>query len=181
MRISDKQKEILKTIGICAVLAGALIAPNIIQLLKPLNNREKYQYKKSLKKLIKNDVIFLFGEEIELTSKGKDLIKRIQLEEIDINRPEKWDGNWHLVCYDIPEDKKQLRDYFRKKLVDLGFKVIQDSLWVIPYECKEEIAVISQNLGISPYVAYLNTIYLPNQDKLIKYFSLQDNIDEISN
>lgn len=179
MRISEKQKEILKTIGICALLAGAIIAPNIVQLLKPLNKKEKYQYRRSLKKLVKNDVIYLFGEEIRLTPKGKDLIRIIQLEEIDINRPDQWDGNWHLVCYDIPEDKKQLRDYFRRKLIDLGFKVIQDSLWVIPYECKEEIAVIAQNLGISPYVAYLNTTYLPNQDKLIKYFNLQTNIEKI--
>lgn len=180
MRISEKQKEILKTIGICAVLAGAIIAPNIVQLLKPINNRAKYQYKRSLKKLAKNDVIYLFGEEIKLTPKGKELIKKIQLEEIDINRPDLWDGNWHLVCYDIPEDKKQLRDYFRRKLINLGFKVIQDSLWIIPYECKQEIAVISQNLGISPFVAYLNTTYLPNQDKLIKYFNLQTNDKEIN-
>lgn len=181
MRISEKQKEILKAIGICVVLAGAIIAPNIVQLLKPINNRAKYQYKRSLKKLIKNDVIYLFGEEIKLTPKGKELIKKIQFEEIDINRPDQWDGNWHLVCYDIPEDKKRVRDYFRRKLINLGFKIIQDSLWVIPYECKEEIAVISQNLGISPFVAYLNTTYLPNQDKLIKYFNLQNNNDKNNN
>jgi len=172
MRLSERQKEILKIVGTCAVLASAIFAPNIIKLLKPKTNEKKYQYQKSLKKLAKNDIIYLFGEEIQLTKKGQALIRKIQIDEIIIKRPKKWNNIWHLVCYDIPEDKKRERDYFRAKLTKLGFKVIQDSLWVIPYECKEEIAVMSQTLGISPYVAYLNTDYLPQQDKLIKYFKL---------
>jgi len=172
MRLSERQKEILKVIGTCAVLAGAIFAPNIIKLLKPKTNEKKYQYQKSLNKLAKNDIIYLFGEEIQLTKNGRKLIKKIQIDEIKIKLPAKWNKIWHLVCYDIPEDKKRERDYFRAKLIKLGFKVIQDSLWVIPYECKEEIAVISQSMGIAPYVAYLNTDYLPQQDKLIGYFKL---------
>lgn len=172
MRISERQKEVLKTIGLCIVLASALVAPNIIQLLKPLNSKKRYQYKKIIKKLSDNKIIYLFGEKIELTKKGQELLKKIQIEEITIKHPDKWDGVWHLVCYDIPEDKKPERDYFRKKISDLGFKVIQDSLWVFAYNCKEEIAVISQSLGISPFVAYLNTNYLPQQNRLINYFKL---------
>jgi len=46
-------------------------------------------------------------------------------------------------------------------------------MWVYPYECKEEIAIISQNLGIAPFVAYLNTDYLPQQERLIRHFNLE--------
>ena len=172
MRLSEKQKDILKAIGSCLILASALIAPNIIQILKPKNAKVKYQYKKLIQKLHNNKVIYLFGERIELTKKGQELIKKIQVEEIQIKTPRKWNRVWHLVCYDIPENKKRERDYFRGTLMRLGFKIIQDSLWVFPYDCKEEIAVISQTLGISPFVAYLNTDYLPQQDKLMKYFNL---------
>ena len=175
MRISEKQKEILKIIGSCAILAGAVVAPNIIKLLDPHTKRHKYQYQKSLKKLANHDIIYLFGEEIQLTEKGKLLLRKIQIEEIHVKRPDIWNGMWHLVCYDVPEGKKKERDYFRGRLIKLGFKVIQDSLWVYPYECKEEIAVISQSLGISPYVAYLNTDYLPGQDKILNYFNLACN------
>lgn len=182
IKISERQKEILKTIGICAILASAIVAPNMVQLLKPFNRHQKYRYKKSIKKLIEKDIIILFGEHVKLTEKGKELLKRIEIEETIITRQEKWDGHWHLVCYDIPEDFKKERDYFRSKLILSGFRIIQDSLLVYPYDCKEEIAVISQKLGISPYVAYLNTDYLPNQNNLLKFFDLNNfnsNIEQV--
>jgi len=172
MRITERQKEILSVIGKCIILASALVAPNILQLLKPKDHKAKYQYKRTIQKLYDNKIIYLFGERIELTKKGQALIRKIQIEEVQIKLPERWDKVWHLVCYDIPEDKKRERDYFRRTLIRLGFKAIQDSLWVYPFDCKEEIAVISQTLEISPFVAYLNTDYLPNQNKLIKYFNL---------
>lgn len=174
MRISEKQKEVLKAIGSCIVLASAIVAPNIIQILKPITAKKRYQYKQIIKKLSDRKIIYLSGEEIELTKRGKDLLKKIEIDDVAIKKPNSWDGVWHLVCYDIPEDKKHERDYFRKKISDLGFKVIQDSLWVLPYDCKEEIAVISQSLGISPHVAYLNTDYLPQQEKLVRYFNLSE-------
>jgi len=179
MRLSEQQKEILKTIGMCMVLAGALIAPNIIQILKPFIDKKKYYYKRSLNTLVKHNIIYLSGEEVYLTEKGETLLKKIHFEEIKIMPTKKWNGIWHLVCYDIPEKKKKERDYFRAKLINFGFRLIQDSLWVIPYECKEEIAIMSQNLGISPNVAYLNTDYLPQQEKLIKYYNLIESIEPI--
>lgn len=174
MRISEKQKEILKSIGKTVLVSGiALVAPNLIQILKPKNYTQKQQYKRSLKKLVDNDIIYLFGEEVRLTKKGRELYKIVEVEDIHIPKNDDWDGIWHLVCYDIPEKKKQERDYFQQKLLKSGFWAVQDSLWVYPWDCKEEIAVIAQNLGVSPYVAYLNTNYLPGQNKLIKRFSLQ--------
>ncbi len=155
------------------VLASALFAPNIVQILRPKNSKEKYKHKRTLKKLFDDEIIYLFGEEIRLTKKGKELLGIIQIEDIQIFSKDDWNGVWHIVCYDVPESKKKARDYFRAKLSESGFKFIQDSLWVYPYECKEEIAIIAQNLGIAPFVAYLNTDYLPQQERLIHYFNLE--------
>jgi len=171
-RISKKQKEIIKIVGKGLILASAIFAPNIIQLLRPKNRNEKYRYKKSIKKLFDDEIIYLFGEEIKLTDKGKELLGLVQIEDIQVPPKDDWNGIWQIVCYDVPEKKRKERDYFRAKLTEIGFKFVQDSLWVYPYECKEEIAIIAQNLGIAPYVAYLNTEYLPQQEKLLKYFNL---------
>lgn len=174
MRLSEKQIEILKLIGIGTIVLSSFFAPNMIRILKIADTHKKYQFKKRLNKLIKDDCVYLFGDEVHLTKKGKELLKIIQVREIEISKPDKWDRMWHLVCYDIPEIKKKERNFFREKLVTLGFKIIQDSLWVHPYECRQEIAVISQHLSIAPYVAYLNTSYLPGQSKLLKHFELDD-------
>lgn len=174
-RLSKNQKEILLNVGRVGLIATAFIAPNILTLFKTKSRQKKYRYKKSLKSLYEQDIIYLSGEKIRLTENGKRLLRRIEIEEVVINHKNNWDGMWHLVCYDIPENKKKERDYFRVKLTQLGFSMIQDSLWVFPYDCKEEIAVMSQSLGVAPFVAYLNTDHPPQQNKLLKYYGLSIN------
>ena len=172
MRFSKKQKEVLSVIGKSLVLATALLAPNIVQVLRPKSSKEKYRYNKTIKKMFDDKIIYLFGEEVRLTKKGRELLGVIQTEDISIEQPEEWDGVWHVICYDIPENKKKARDYFRLRLTELGFIFIQDSLWVYPYPCKEEVAIIAQNLGIASFVAILNTDYLPGQLKLMRHFKI---------
>jgi len=172
-RLSENQKETLKIIGQCLILASAIAVPNIIKLLKPKNRFQKYYNKNIINRLAEKDVVYLFGDKIKLTPRGLELLRKIQIEDIAIRKPDEWNNIWHLVSYDIPENKKKERDFFRRKLTNLDFRQIQKSLWVIPYECEEEIAVIAQNLGISPYVAYLNTGYLPQQEKLLKNFNIK--------
>lgn len=172
MRFSKNQKNVLRIIGKSLILASAIFAPNIVQVLRPRNSKERYKHNRTVKKLFDDKIIYLSGEEIRLTTKGRKLLSLIQVEEIQIMPKDEWDGIWHIVCYDVPEQKKKEREFFRAKLVEQGFRFIQKSLWVYPHECKEEIAIISQNLGIAPFVAYLNTEYLPKQEKLIRYFKL---------
>lgn len=176
MKITKRQKEVLSAIGKLSLIAAAFLAPNILQLLKPKGPDKKYRYRKIIDKMFDDKIIYLSGERIELTKSGLELLKQIQVEDIVINRwqdrPEKWDGVWHLVCYDIPEPFKNKRDCFRRKLIESHFYQIQLSLWVCPYDCKEEIAIVAQNLGIAPFVAYLNTDHLPEQAKLVKHFDL---------
>lgn len=176
MRLSTHQKDILKAVGKATlVTATAILVPNLLTFFKPKTRHDKYRQKQSLKRLLDNDVIYLFGEEVRLTKKGKDLLKIVEIEEIGIPKKDRWDGIWHLVCYDIPEKKKKERDHLQQKLLKSGFWAVQDSLWVYPWDCKQEIAVIAQNLSVSPYVAYLNTDYLPSQNKLIRRFNLTQN------
>jgi len=77
-----------------------------------------------------------------------------------------------LVSYDIPDYLKRERDWFRYNLERLGFKKVQESLWVFPYECKEEIAVLAQNLKIAPFVILMTTDFLPRQGQWKKRFNL---------
>ena len=182
MRMTNRHKEVLSTIGKLGLIAAAFVAPNVIQLLKPSSAEKKYRYKKIIDKMFDDKIIFLSGERIELTDKGLKLLKQIQIEDISLNEmkdEQNWDGIWHLVCYDIPEKFKKERDQLRHKLFESNFYLIQLSLWVYPFDCKEEIAVIAQNLGIAPFVAYLNTDHLPQQQKLLKHFHLQDNLKEL--
>ena len=152
-------------------MASAFVAPNLPSALAGANKKKRYTYKRNFQRVYEKNLIILSGEKIYLSRKGQEFLKKMASEEINIKKDE-WDGIWRIVAYDIPDDIKKERDYFRKKLKSLGFKELQKSMFVVPYKCREEIAVLSQSLGISPYVMHLTTEHLPRQKAMIKEFGI---------
>lgn len=49
------------------------------------------------------------------------------------------DGVWKMVIFDIPETQRHIRNVLRAKLVSLGFKRWQNSIWMSPYTMAPEI------------------------------------------
>ncbi len=174
--LGKTEKEILRLAGMGVLVAGTLVAPNLPIIFKELlsDRKKKYAFKRSFQQVYEKNLIILSGEKVYLSEKGQKLLDRIESEKIEIKKHE-WDGIWRIVSYDIPDKPlKNERDYFRKKLKELGFEDLQKSMMVIPYECKEEIAVIAQNLKIAPHVMHLVTDRLPRQEEMTRIFGLDD-------
>lgn len=144
---------------------------SLYTILDGMDAKTRYRYKKQLMRLETDGYIILGGEKIELTQKGKQFIRDRQFYDMQL-QPKKWGGIWHIVSYDIPNVKRKSRDHLRTTLKRWGFYKIHESTWVIPTECKEEIAILAQELGIAPYVLYLNATDLPMQEKLYKLFGI---------
>ncbi|HBI16617.1 MAG: Transcriptional regulator, PaaX family [Candidatus Moranbacteria bacterium GW2011_GWF2_34_56] len=111
---------------------------------------------------------------IELTVKGEREAKKIKLNEIKINKPEKWDKDWHLVIFDIPEKKRVARDALRKKMKQIGLIEIQKSTFIYPYSCKKEIDKIAKFFEVDKFVLQLKVINIDKsiESNLIKRFKL---------
>jgi len=113
----------------------------------------------------KNDRLIDFKEnkdgliEVVLTEKGRKTAFKFDPEAIQIKKPTKWDGKWRFVIFDIPEKKKKAREAFRKYLQDLGFYKLQRSVWVYPYECKQEINFLVEFFEVRNHVQYLIVDY----------------------
>ena len=90
-----------------------------------------------------------------LSHDGEKRALRYRLDTITIQKPPRWDGNWRIVLFDIPEQLKQGRDALSQKLKQLGFHPMQKSVFVFPYECKDEVDFIVEMFGLRPYVRYL--------------------------
>lgn len=173
--IGENEKEIIKCIGLGLFVVSSIAFPNLPIALQPIfKMRGNKGLQKLLKNLEKKRYINLGGEKIKLTNKGKNLLNNIYISEITISKPKEWDGNWHLVAYDIPEIYKKSRNQLRELLEKNDFFQIQKSLWVHPYECKEEIAVICKYLNILPYVVVMNTEKLPNEKEMVVHFGLDN-------
>lgn len=68
--------------------------------------------------------------EVELTAAGKKRI-RASLPQYRKKRP--WDKNLYLVTYDIPITHNRDRDSLREFLRRLGCGLLQESIWITPY------------------------------------------------
>ena len=90
-----------------------------------------------------------------LTDKGKKRILKYDIDIIEIKKPMRWDKLWRLVIFDIPEDKNLGRKALAAKLKELGFYPMQKSVFIHPYECKDEIDFIIEIFELSPYVRFL--------------------------
>lgn len=92
---------------------------------------------------------------IVLSEKGKKIILKYDLDKIQIKKPLQWDKLWRLIVFDIPEDRKAGRTALVTKLKELGFYPMQKSVYIHPYECKDEINFIAEIFNLAPYTRFL--------------------------
>lgn len=86
---------------------------------------------------------------ISLTEEGKKKAGFLQINDLKINRPKRWDRKWRLVIFDIAQLKKSYREAFRGKLKELGFRPLQKSVWIHPFDCRSEIDILKEFFGLS--------------------------------
>ncbi len=182
MRIKSeaKQKVLLLLIG--GVALGFSRSPkNYFKILDAIAKEWKEINKNKLIRVIREfheDRIVVYKEhqdgtvEIVLTKNGRKNALRFQIDEITIKKPDKWDGKWRMVIFDIPERKRRARGALRDKLKELGFKELQKSVFVYPYECEDEINFITEVFEIRPYVRFLRVDFFTNEEQYKLKFKL---------
>lgn len=88
---------------------------------------------------------------VQVTKNGENYLRKFDFDNLVLEKPEKWDKKWHLVIFDIPEKKKLAREALREKLKDLGLIKLQDSIWVTPFSCEQEINLIKNIFNLSDF------------------------------
>jgi len=85
-----------------------------------------------------------------------------------------WDGRWRIVVFDIPETKKKMRNFFRDRLIDLGFRKLQESVWICPYNIASKVEELIALCEAETYVHYLLVEEIDNREVLLKLFKLSE-------
>lgn len=109
--------------------------------------------------------------EVVVTKQGISHAKLLDLENLTIKKPHKWDGKWRIVFFDVPEKERKARNALREKLRDLGFYEMQKSVFVLPYECQDEINFVVNIFNIKPYVQYAEMANPTNELELRRFFN----------
>lgn len=70
-----------------------------------------------------------------------------------------WDGQWRMLVYTIPENKRHLRDELRKELVWSGFGMLANSCWITPNPLEVQVNRLIEKYDIGEYVTFFNASY----------------------
>lgn len=162
------------------ILIGSLLDPRLPHKLLRAYWKEKSFNKKKFKGTIsylqKRKLVKMSetkdGLTLELTNQGHHVTESYHLDNLKIKTPDKWDGKWRVIIFDIPEDKKLGRDALRRKLKQLEFYQLQKSVFCYPYPCEKEIILLREVYGLQPFVKILIVDKLEDDEKIKKYFNL---------
>ena len=179
-KIKSIARCVLAVLGVAGVLTIAAVAPNSVQMLKMFGLKDK-RYKtrsvySSLKRMQSRRLIEITENDgqttIRITENGRKRLLNYNFETMTVPAPKKWDGKWRIVGFDIPEKKKQAREALRNKMRELGFMVLQKSLFVLPYDCKKEIEFIGEFFGVNKHIVYAEASFISNQEYYKEQFGL---------
>lgn len=174
------QMGLLAAVGIAGVMLVTMAAPNTLQLLGRLKgprNKFNFRTKTALGRLVSKGLI-IFEERdgkryARLTASGQQVLQMAEHETLlKQQRNKRWDKRWRVIIFDIPENKKQIRDRLRETVKSFGFLHLQHSVWVYPHDCEELIALLKADLKIGKDVLYMIVENIENDERIRKHFSL---------
>lgn len=178
MERGDLTKSILILAGASMLVPTLAVAPGLGYALKPIlkiSGLYPSYIDKTLKRLNKQGLISISYDgdktKITLTEGGKRKVLSYKLSEIKLKKG-KWDGWWRIVIFDIPEKDRKGRNILRSKMQELGFYMLQKSVFVTPWECKEEIDFIKHFYHLGKYVNLIKAKKFDGEDLARNYFEL---------
>lgn len=101
-----------------------------------------------------------------LTSVGKgEFERRFPLLAL---RSRRWDGLFMVVIFDIPEEQRVVRHGLRIKLTELGFGMLQKSVWISPYHFEEDLReyLVENGLKDQVFVLRARRLWLGNKTRM---------------
>ncbi len=171
---------VLKELITAGALGAGIMLPNLlIALEKPMDVFFAHLSKRERAREARRIIYYMKGRgllagEYEfglgITKKGHKKLKQLNFEQLHITDPNKWDGLWRIVFYDIPEKQKSGRDALTARLRQLGFFQLQRSVWVHPFPCREVIEKLAVSYGIQKYISYVEANHIDNQNVLVSRF-----------
>jgi DNA-binding transcriptional regulator PaaX len=174
------KKILFAAVGVAAV-GTVMVLPGMAILLKMFNvdgarNRERFrraikrmEERKIVSRRIKNG-----KEEFVVTKYGKTHIDKYLVSDLQIPLAKRWDGKWRVIMFDIPEKNKggRVRRDVSQQLRNIGMKAIQNSVFVSPFPCKEQIDTVINFFKVKQHFVYFEAETYEGVEDLLNFFKL---------
>jgi DNA-binding transcriptional regulator PaaX len=181
VRVGKTQQKILLLLAGGVALGLSHSPKQSFRVLNAISKEWKRIDQASLRRSIKSLYESKFIEEKEnpdgtttivLSEAGKRRTLTYDLDKMKIATPKSWDGKWRIVMFDVPEYFRPARDAVRGHLQDLGFYEFQKSVFVYPYNCKNEIEYLIELYDVRKFVRFIIAESLDNELHIKHHFGL---------
>ena len=156
---ADVQQLILSSIAVAGLLSVALVAPNVIGAMSKVGmlptRRQTDSIRAARNRLVANGLLQWEGNLLRLTEQGEKHLRYWRLRDFGLPQPKRWDKRWRVLIFDIPENRKGLRDQIRRTLLMIGFVRLQNSVWAYPYDCEDLITLLKADFKIGKDLLYM--------------------------
>jgi len=167
-------RTVLGVLGAGALIVAAAAAPNAARVLAPLLDRgaKRAGRDRSLEQTIRGLRERRFVEfvsqngriQLQITEAGRKRLRRFEFENMRLALPARWDKQWTIVLFDVPESKKVARNALQRKLREIGCFQFHKSVFVHPADCADEIDFVTETFLVSRYVTHFRTLSLGSQE-----------------
>ncbi len=179
---------ILESIASLFIESGRYVPPprlgiiigNIIRLTLEKKKKQvsEQRLKKTFHDLARRNILSIEEKNnkayVHLLEKGNKRVIEYSLKQlIDFKKKNKrWNGKWFMVFFDVPERERNKRNYLRRYLKRLGFYQYQQSVYVFPYECENEIMLIKKIVKGAQYMQYIIAERIEGEKQAKIFFKL---------
>ncbi len=109
---------------------------------------------------------------VKITQHGMKRALSYHLDTLALKKQKGWDGKWRVVIFDVPERYRKLRNAFRQRLRQLNLYPLQESVYVSPYPCFDEVEFLRELFGVSVSVRYLVAEKIEEDSAIKTHFNL---------
>lgn len=181
-KVYPRVKDVLKLLAAGVILTTAVLFPGIAAIGPFIRGIQREHEKKEwekfnlwrlrfiIKRLQKQKVVEIVDGVVKITGKGRKRLLKFNLEDMELSR--KTDGKWRLIIYDVANLRKSQRDRFRQMLQKLKLLQLQESVYLTPFVCEDEIEYLRQLFGIDKEVIVLKVSGIENEQVYKSYFGL---------
>jgi phenylacetic acid degradation operon negative regulatory protein len=76
----------------------------------------------------------------------------------------KWNGEWSVIVYFIPEDMREARDTLRRELTWMGYGPLNTATWISPHDLSEDVGKLARKLKIKGFLQIFRAKHLGLSD-----------------
>jgi len=114
-------------------------------------------------RLAKKGLVKKKEKKYQLTFRGLKIVKAFQAKKI---KEESWDGKWRLIMFDIPEKKREARDWLRWQLLVWDYKPLQKSVFIGKQPLERDLYSEFIERGLNQFIRLMTIRDIDDEDLL---------------